>query len=821
MFDTKDFSFLEHTNNFDFKGFLFKTLSHWKLFLLSWAIAFVVAYQVNIRKEKIYAVNNTISVKEESNPFFTSNTSLVFNWGGSSDKVQNVTTMLRSRSHNEEVVNRMQLYINYYIEGEYNKVDAYGSVPFYVDIDMNKGQLANTFISVQFVNANQYKITIPFENESINLIHYNEDSSRSIAAPSATFTKTFQVGEQVDLPFLSWKLKLNESPGMYIGKEFFVKFDDFNSTVASYQSIDIEPITTGSSILTLSMQGTNKSKMVNYLNTTVDVLRDNQLAAKNQFATNTVKFIDSAMIKMESQLKDSENELKSFRKGKDVIQLESGGERTAERLFGFELEKDAILRKVAYYNTLKSYLNDSNDFSKLPAPSVAGIDDPNITGNVSKLITLSVERANKRYVVKNSDMYEQFDSKMIAVRDVLLVNIASAKQALQYDLNMITGKINQAESELQNLPENQQELFKIQRKYNLSDNIYSSFLAKRLEAEIVKAANVSDIKFIDTAKDIGGGNIGPKTGVNYILALFGGFLLPFVVILVLFLLNNSIQHIEDLEKLTKIPVIGVVGRKHTLSNLSVFERPKSALSESFRALRSSLQFLYKKQNLDGAKTLMITSSVSGEGKTFCSINIATVFALSEKKTIIVGLDLRKPKLFNDFEIPNEKGVVNYLIGSHLLDEVIHPTKIANLDLIPAGPLPPNPGELLMSEHLEELIAELKKRYDYIILDTPPVGLVSDAMELSNFADVVLYIVRQDYTKKGMISQLNLRNKRGELKNVSIVLNSFENKTQNNYGYGYGYSYGYGYGDYSNEYLHSDQDDNKKTSLFKKIFGSKK
>lgn len=791
MFDSKDFSITDHSNTFDFKGFLVKTASYWKLFVISWIIALTVAYQINVRKEKIYQLSNTISVKEETNPFFTANTSLVFNWGGTSDKVQTVSTMLRSRTHNEEVVNRLELYINYLAQGDYKLVDAYGAVPFKIHLDKNKEQLVGQLIQIKFLNATQYQISIPFETDRANLINYTDKSTSTTAVNAVPFVRNFKTGQEVQLPFLNWTINLTDNPGIYIDREYFVRLDYFDQTVSQYQGVMVQPILAGSSILTLSMQGTNKAKLVDYLNTTVEVLSDNQLAAKNQFATNTIKFIDDTMLQMEEQLKDSGDELKAFRQGKDVVQLENGGAEVSTKLSAFEVELDLIQRKLTYYNTLKSYLTNSSDFSALPAPAVAGIDDPNITVNVSKLIALSVERAEKRYAVKSDKLFQDFDNQMQAIKDVLLVNIASAKVALQYDLNMVLAKMKQAENELQVLPENQQELFKIQRKYNLSDNIYSSFLAKRNEAEIVKAANVSDIKFIDTAKDTGGGIIGPKTGVNYILALFMGFVLPFLYILTVFLLNNTIQYREDLEKITQLPVIGMVGKKHTESNLAVFERPKSALAEAFRALRSSLQFLYKKQQLAGAKTIMITSSVSGEGKTFCSINIATVLALSEKKTIIVGLDLRKPKLYTDFNCTNHLGVVNYLIGTHSLEEVTQSTFVPYLDLITAGPLPPNPGELLISDALAELIDRLKEKYDYIILDTPPIGLVSDAMELSNFADVVLYIVRQNYTTKGMVAQLNSRNKRGELKNVSIILNAFDNKAS--YGYEYGYStYGNGY-----------------------------
>ncbi|HEY6143560.1 MAG TPA: polysaccharide biosynthesis tyrosine autokinase [Flavobacterium sp.] len=812
MLDIKDFSVFEAQSGFDFKGFLLKIGSYWKWFVLSLLITFSIAYQVNIRKEKIYAMETLISVKEESNPLFTSNTSLVFNWGGTSDQVQTISTTLQSRSHNELVVDKLQYYISYLAQGKYNLVDAYGAVPFYVSIDKTKGQITGNLIGVKFLSENEYEIRIPFATNSVSLISYIDNSYSTTAVATGDFVKKYKVGEQVSLPFLNWKLQIKDNPGFYKGNEYFVQFNDFDGTVSSYRGINVKSDEKGGSIITLGMQGTNKARMVEYLNSTVKMLIKRQLDSKNQFATNTIRFIDSTLVSMEDQLKATTNELKSFRNGKNIFDIEEGGGKFSGQILEFDVKKDEITRKMAYYNSLKTYLKNSVDYSKLPAPSVAGIEDPNIAVNVSKLISLSTQRSEMAYAVKSEKIFKDFDNQMDAVKKVLLENIITAKASLEYDLAMVNGKINEVESTIKQLPEDQQELIKIKRKYDLSDNIYSTFLQKRSEADIVKAANLSDIHFIDPAKDIGGGLIGPKTSVNYVLALFLGLLIPLIFVFAIFFINDSIQNNEDISKLTKIPLIGVIGLSNDKSNLTVFEKPKSALSESFRAIRSSLQFLYKQQKLDGAKTLMITSSVSGEGKTFCSINIATVFALSEKKTVIIGLDLRKPKIFDDFNLKNEVGVVNYLIKQKTIDEIINHTHIPYLDVIISGPIPPNPSELIMSDAMKELIDELKDKYDYIILDTPPVGLVSDALELAQYSDVTLYIVRQNFTKKEMITLLNNRLKRGELNNTSIVLNGFQNKAKYGGGYGYGYGYGYGNTTYSNGYT----DDDLPKSIFEKI-----
>jgi|688.fasta_scaffold04534_23 capsular exopolysaccharide synthesis family protein len=797
MIDTKDFTFFDKQNNFDFKGFLIKTLSYWKWFVIGLIIAFSIAHQVNVRKQKIYGIETTIAVQEENNPLFTANTSLVFNWGGTSDKVQMISTTLKSRSHNELVVDKLQFYTDYLKQTKYFFQDVYGQVPFKIKIDKSQNQLYEQFIKVKMLSNTTYRISIPFQYNSAKVIRYADNKESTISTPNKEFSRVYKVGQNINLPFLHWKLDVVDFDNDSFAEEILIRFNPFDKTVLTYKSLKVGIDEKAGSILNLAMEGTNKERMVDYLNQTVEVLIQRNKEEKNKFAENTINFIDVTLHDMEEKLKNSGDDLKEFGKNNNIIDIEEGGTTFKNQLLDYDKEKDGVERKIAYLNTLKTYLKNSVDFSKLPAPTIVGIEEENINTNVSKLITLSIQRSQLVYSVKGELMYERIDNEIQSVKKVLLENANSYKNALDYDLNLVNQKIQKLENEISKLPENKQEWLNLSRKYNLSDNIYNTFLQKRSEASIVQAANLSDIKFIDPAKDVGGGLLGPKTGVNYVLAFFMGLIVPLVIVFFIFFISNSIQNIEDIISLTQLPLIGIVGVKHSETNLSVFERPKSALSESFRAIRSSLQFLYKKQNIEGTKTLMLTSSVSGEGKTFCSLNIATVFALSEKKTIIVGLDLRKPRIFDDFNIQNDLGAVNYLIGQNKLDEVIQHTHIPYLDVITSGPIPPNPSELILGDSMREMLEELKQKYDYIILDTPPVGLVSDALELVQFCDVTLYIVRQNFTKKEMLTLLNNRHKRGELNNISIIFNGYENKAKYGvgygYGYGYGYSYGYGYG----------------------------
>src|SRR5690606_8741299 len=306
---------------------------------------------------------------------------------------------------------------------------------------------------------------------------------------------------------------------------------------------------------------------------------------------------------------------------KDAYVLSEQGEGLLmSRLTQYDVEKETVLRKIQYYKSLEQYLLNSVDYSELPAPTVAGIEDKNIFDNVSRLVELSVQRSKIAFGIKNENTFKQLDSEMESRKLVLLENIASAKAALEYDLGLINSKISSIENSIKKLPFEKQDQMEIVRKYNLEQQFLNIFLTKRSEAEIMKAANLSDVHFIDTAKDVGKGLVGPKTAINYVIAVLLGILLPVFILLVSSILDNSVRNYEDVARLSKVSTIGVLPKKRGDSNLTVYEHPKSALAESFRAVRSSLQFLYKKKNITGSKTVMITSSVGGEGKTFCSIN---------------------------------------------------------------------------------------------------------------------------------------------------------------------------------------------------------
>ncbi|MFT5231855.1 MAG: capsular exopolysaccharide synthesis family protein [Planctomycetota bacterium] len=795
QFDLKDANAV-----FDVKAFLFKLLRFWPLFLVTLGIALAIAHYINVRKLPVYTMSNMISIKDDQNPFFTANTSLTFNWGGTTDKVNTAIITLKSRSHNEKVVERLQFYINYSVDGDYQREDAFGKVPFVFEATKAAPQMVNKTFTVTFKDPETFVLAAPFSGGNVKMQNYTSKDFTTVPTPSEAFSQEYKVGAPVDLPFLKGVIYGTPDNAVRVGIPYYVSLSEFDNAVKQYLGVNVSPDSPGSSVLRLRMNGTNKNKLVAYLNSSVKVLSDVVLERKNLFATKTIQFIDSSLSTKAIELKGVESELNNYKNRNAIFDLDKEGSEANSKLSGLENSKADIERQLSYFNVLERYLEGRNDYSEVPAPSVAGISESSIVSGVGRIVVLAEERQKLSYTFKESaPVFADIDRQINAVKQILFENIRSSKSLLNSETKEILIDMRTYESEIRRLPKEQQDLLKIERRYNLSQGSYNIFLAKQSEARLVKAANVSDVLVIDSAKDTGGNQIGPDTKLNYMLALFFGLLIPFVFVLILAFFDNKITSVKDIERQSRIPILGVIGKSSLENGLVVLRRPKSAISESFRAIRSSLQFMYKKQGVTGAKTVLLTSSVSGEGKTFTSINIASVFALSGKKTVLVGLDLRKPKIFGDFAINNSKGVVNCLINDATIEEITQGTEIPSLDVITSGPIPPNPSELLMGEGMERFMAQLKDKYDYIILDSPPLGLVSDALELARYADATVYLIRQNYTKKGMLSVINQKYKKGEIENVSFVLNFYDVKGTYGYGYGYGYNYGsYGDGYHENE-----------------------
>jgi tyrosine-protein kinase Etk/Wzc len=368
------------------------------------------------------------------------------------------------------------------------------------------------------------------------------------------------------------------------------------------------------------------------------------------------------------------------------------------------------------------------------------------------------------------------------------------------------------------LPSTERQLINIQRDFNINDKIYAFLLQKRAEAGITKASNAPDNQRLDMAMPENAIRIKPNYSINYMMALAIGGILPLILLILIEYFNSRIVDRNVIEQLTSAPLLGSVGHNEKLFELPVFENPKSALAESFRALRANLQYFMKSEKNN---VIAVSSTVSGEGKTFCAANLAAILAMASRKTLLVSLDLRKPKVHRIFKLDNSTGISSYLAGITPLEKVIFPTYIQNLFVAVSGPVPPNPAELIESAPMMNFINSLKQQYDYIIIDTPPVAIVTDALLLKEMVDIYVFVVRHGFSDKQVLKLIeNLYTKRG-ITNLALIVNDVLTKGYFNYNSSYGYGYGYGYG-----YKHGYYDEESKTQtlsfrifkLLKKIIG---
>jgi capsular exopolysaccharide synthesis family protein len=360
------------------------------------------------------------------------------------------------------------------------------------------------------------------------------------------------------------------------------------------------------------------------------------------------------------------------------------------------------------------------------------------------------------------------------------------------------------------MPAKEKELLDITRRQKILEELYSFLLQKKLETSISSASTISNVKVIESALATNN-PVRPKRSSAYIMAFFIGLAIPAVIIFLLEYLNDKIFGLQDVKKVTQAPIIGDIGHSEEKGSLVVSKTSRKFIAEQFRIIRTNLQYFLPKQE---KSVILVTSSMSGEGKSFISTNMGAVMALAGKRTVILEFDIRKPKIMSGLNLPKKTGITNYVIGSASFDELPVPVPgVDNLFVIPCGPVPPNPAELLLDIRLDELISELKRRYEIIIVDTAPVGLVSDAVVLAKYADACLYVVRHNYTFKKQLQLLDEMYTQKKLPRMSIVVNDIKagSKYGNYYGYGgNGYS-GFGYG-YGSEYF--DESVPKTNSLFK-------
>ncbi len=748
--------------NIDIKRVLYMALRYWYVFIISLLLTLLYAYFKTRYAVKIYPVTASILIKEKeksSEDKFLYNNPLVNGYRN----YENEPYLIKSYPLIQRTLESLNFGIAFYNEGNVLTTEIYDP-QVKATILKNGGDHRFYF---KIINDNQYELFLTSESKDI---------------------KTFSFGDTVTYQGLTFVFSLNANARSVINLNqptIFTYSNPAYQTGAYSGALQVSWAEEGAGVMDLSINGSNPQKDVDFINGLIRQYQEWDLSKKNQTASRTIEFITTQLAIMSDSLRLAEKQLELFKIQNSISNVSEEARRLSDQISKIDEQRSLLRVSKFYYDYLKRYLKEDDLLDKIILPSTIGINDPILSNLVSKLVEL--QAALKFSNATSNPLVNEGRIKINELKKTILESVKNQEGINAENDDFITGRVKGFEDQLNRLPTAERKLVSIQRNYSFLEGIYVYLLQKRAEAGISRASSTTDIDIINPPMQAGG-PISPNPMQNYTISALVGLALPALFFIIMELFNSKVQSKEDVEKITSIPLIGGIGHKRSENNLEVLTKPKTAIAESFRALRSNLiYFLQKRENV----VIMITSSISEEGKSFTSINLASVISLSGKKTLIVGADMRKPKLFSDLNLVNDVGLSSYLAGIADFETVVQKTSFANLDLIAGGPVPPNPSELLLNEQMPLFLAKAKSLYDFVIIDTPPLTIVADAFALAEYADHTLFVIRQNYTPISLLRTLQDSYSSGKLRNVSIVLNDIY-RSGHGYGYRYGYGYGYGY-----------------------------
>jgi tyrosine-protein kinase Etk/Wzc len=802
-------SHISNSNKFDFWLFLHYCYKYWYLFIISLIFTYAVGKAYIRYSQPVYAVNAMVLIKDAGSYSAKSSGQFMEGLGmfKMSYNLYNEIEIIKSYSLVYKAVKALDFEVSYYVSGTIKTGEIYHSSPVKVVLDTNTTtQLRGVPFYIYYQTDSTYKI-IRKNPSSSNPLMFWKSSSGILREYHGVYGK----------PLKTEEFSLTVYPTVFFSDlknpqgEFYFIINDLYAVASSYASrLAVAQQSKYSSLISLSVSGGMVEKEINFLNTLTDSYIQYGLDEKNEITVNTIKFIDDQLAKTTDSLKTSANQLEQFRNKENLVIVEGNSEKAYEELDELEKRKAEIQIQRKYYQYLYDYIEQNQNLKKVVAPSAVGISDILLNQLVSELYTLQSEQTSLAFSAKEKNhTFTVLDIKIKNTRETLIENLNNLIKTSDIYLKDNQERLEKVYALLYKLPKSQRYLAGLQRQYNVNEKIYNMLLEKKTEAGIAKASNVSDNKIINQSTL--GGKIFPNDALVNKNAMLYGVLIPFFIIVLITYFNSKIVSKGMITRKTDIPIIGTLGHFEGESMVPVLEFPKSSFSESMRAMRLNLQYLAAHTP---KKVIGVTSTISGEGKTFFALNLSLSLMHSGAKVILIGADLRRPRLSSMLNLPYDKGISSYIIGKHSLEEIIQKGFIAQLDIIPGGPVPPNPSELIEDVKFANMIIELKKRYDFVVIDTSPVGLVADYLLIAKYTDVNLFMLRHDYTKIGMVEDLEVFRRENAISALYLVYNDVE---QNLVRMGTGYKYGYGYGtgkgyNYGHSGYYATSNDSRKSRL---------
>ena len=767
-------------DSIDIKRYISLFLSNWYWFAIALCISLCVAYSINRWSEKVYTVSSTLLIKDDQ--FGGVNAGLTDIFPGtesfkSQQNLKNEIGILKSFNLNYRAIAQLKdFHVEYIGTGRRNIVESrmYNTAPFIVVYDSLEKQMAGYKVGIKILSDKRYRLEIDGE----------KDISRELS-----------FGERFSVPGFDFRIELRDKKNFEFdpdaSNKYYFYFNDLVSLANQYRSkLSVAPIEEDASMVTLSVSGLVPSQEADYLNRLMQVYIQSGLDIKNQTAGQTISFIEDQLKLTSDSLHLAEGDLENFRLENNLINISQEGSLVQKKLEEIDHEKSELLLQESYYKYLKGYIESKREDGDIVAPSVMGVTDQLMVKLVDELADLQQKKKQLSMNLKESSgPLRMVEANLADTRSALAENISSGLQNIERSKADIDERLGKSEGEIKKLPSTERQLINIQRRFDINNTVYTFLLEKRAEAGIAKASNVPDNRIIDPAGYFSSLQIKPKKKQNIMIAFLLGLLTPGICIVLIDLLNNKIIDKKDIEKGTSAPILGYISHNTHKTELPVVENPGSTLAESFRSVRTNLKYFVKDTR---CPVISVSSTISSEGKTFMSVNLAAILAMSGKKVLLIGLDLRKPRIHKIFDLRNGTGVSSYLIGEEKYENVVLKTKVDNLWYAQSGPVPPNPAELIESAQMADFITRAKGEFDYIIIDTPPVAIVTDGLLVSPMTDFYLFVIRQRYSSKSTLGLIEELNKNENIKSLGIVINDINTSGYYGYGLRYGYSMGYGY-----------------------------
>lgn len=750
---------------------IFKYLPYLPWVLASIIISLTIAFIKLRYSPNIYSVSGTILV-QESNPYGSKAEKFneIFLTGPDrnlNDEVQ----VIKSRTMAKRVVRKMGLGVMYYNQGKIRSTLVYtGDSPLRLEVSKLKDSVHPFSIQVNVINDFEFTL-----------------------APNGPTLKFGQVFEIEKGQFIIHRT--NHDLSSFASNMFYVSYapidnraDQLISTLYADQNGE------SSNIIRISFTTENPRAGVDIVNQWMTEYQLAGLEEKRQIAVNALEFIDQQMDTVRVELGGVERNLQNYRESNKVYNPEQQSENFFKSLSELEAEITRQGVKAENVNFLIRYLSDNSNPHR-QVISLLGIEEPTLAVQIQEFNSLQVQRETLlKTTTAANPMVQNADASIEKLRIDILQNLRNIKSAYELSINSLKSKNVEKGKEVSLIPSKEKQLLDITRRQKILEELYSFLLQKKLETSISAASTISNVKVIESAI-ASESPVMPNRKGTYLAAFIVGLLIPIAVIFLKDYLNDKVNSRDEIEKVTQAPIIGEVGHSEGQDAIVVTKISRKFIAEQFRILRTNLQYVLPKQD---KFVMLVTSSSSGEGKSFVSTNVGAVLALAGKRTVILEFDIRKPKVMSALKLVSSNGLTNYIIGkAKIADLPIPVPSTENLFVIPCGPIPPNPAEMLLNPKLSELFETIREMFDVVIIDTAPVGLVSDAIMLGKYADATLYVVRHNYTYKKQLQLFNEIYTNDKLPRVSIVINDID--VSGGYGkyYGYGgsgytgYSYGYG------------------------------